>query len=198
MANPILRGFRSLGSFSGRDPAGDFWPYAGVVLIAVFAFAAVAMPLAMQGMFADMQQFAAEHPEATTVQQSPTSYSISIDAGHPDAPQLDMSNLFLVLGGVVALAAILLAAAVSRRLHDGNRPAWFGLAPLIFLTAGLVLFPRMMDDFMGSSEPNMGLFGLLFLNNILYLITLLALVVQCIQKGTTGPNRYGPEPEPRI
>lgn len=194
MANPILRGFRSLHLFSGRETPGQFWPYAIVVFIAVFVIAGAAMAVAMQGTLAEMQQFAVEHPEAVTVQQSATRYSMSIDANHPDAPQPDLTMVFKMLGGVVVLAVGLLGAAVSRRLHDCNRPAWLGLVPVIFLSAGLILFPIMMDEMMNSPEPNMGLFGLLFLNNILYLVTLGGLILQCAWKGTAGPNRYGPDP----
>lgn len=196
MPNPVLRGFRTLHVFSGRDTAGQFWPYAGVAVALIFAFMFVALPLAMQDIFADMERFAAEHPEAVTVHQSATSYSMSIDAGHPDAPSMDLSRFFLVMQGVVVLAVILLSAAVSRRLHDCNRPAWVGLVPVIFLIGGIVLMPRIMDDFMTSHEPDMGLFGLLFLNNMLYLATLAGLVIQCALKGTPGANRYGPAPEP--
>lgn len=198
MANSILRGFRSLHVFSGRDTQAQFWPYAVVVFVAVFVLAGIGMAFAMQGMFAEMQQFAVEHPEAVTVERSATSYSMSIDANHPEAPQPDLSGVFVMMGGVVTLVVVLLAAAVSRRLHDCNRPAWLGLAPVIFLTSGLVLFPRMMDEMMASPEPNMGLFGLLFLNNILYLVTLGVLILQCALRGTAGPNRYGPAPAPLI
>ncbi len=196
MANSILRGVCSLHSFSGRDPRAQFWPYAIVVFVTVFVLAGMAMAIAMQGLFADLQQFAVEHPEVVTVQRSATSYSMSIDAANPKAPQPDLSIVFTLLGGVVAAAVVLMAAAVSRRLHDCNRPAWLGLAPVIFLISGLVLFPRMMDEMMNSPEPNMSLFGLLFLNNILYLVTLGALIVQCALKGTAGPNRFGPAPIP--
>ncbi len=194
MANPVVRGLKAIGRFTGRDSPGQFWPYAGVAFILVFALAAIAMPLAMQGVFDDMRQFAAAHPDAATVQQSSNSYSIAIDAGHPDAPDLNLTPLFLVLAGMVTVAVVLLAAAVSRRLHDCNRSAVLGLVPLAFLVIGLVLFPMMMRDFTRSSEPDLRLFGLLFLNNILYLVSLLALVIQCIQRGTAGSNRYGPQP----
>lgn len=194
MTNAILRGLRSLHLFPGRDTAGQFWPYAAVVVTVTILVMGAGMSFAIQGLLADMQQFAADHPEATTIERSATSYSMSIDASHPDVPQLDLAPAFGVMAGVVALTAVLLAAAVSRRLHDCNRPAWLGLVPVIFLTSGLVLFPRMMDEMVNSAEPSMGLFGLLFLNNILYLVTLAALILQCALRGTAGPNRYGPAP----
>ena len=36
MANPIVRGFRNIARFSGRDSRGEFWPYAAVVFALVF------------------------------------------------------------------------------------------------------------------------------------------------------------------
>jgi len=194
MTNPVLRGFKSLARFSGRDTIGQFWPYAGVVFVGVLALGGAAMAWAMQGMIAAMQTFAAEHPEAATTQSSPGSYSISIDASHPDAPTLDFSAFFGVLAIVVVVAVVLLAAAVCRRLHDCNRPGFLGLAPVVFLVGGLSLFPMMMADMAGETEPNMGLFFGLFLNNIAYLGALLALIIQCTRKGTSGANRYGADP----
>jgi uncharacterized membrane protein YhaH (DUF805 family) len=194
MANPVLRGLTAIGQFSGRDSLGQFWPYAGVVFALVFALAAVAMPVAMQGVLADMQSFANEYPEAATVERSSTSYSIAIDAGHPDGPQLNLTAFLMVLAAMVTSAIFLLAAAVSRRLHDCNRSALLGLVPVAFLVIGLILFPLMMRDFTNSSEPDLRLFGLLFLNNLLYMVSLLALVIQCAQRGTPGDNRYGAEP----
>lgn len=194
MANPVLRGFAVIGRFSGRDSRGQFWPYAGVAAALVMAFAFIAMPFVMQDIFGDVERFAAEHPEAVTVQQSATTYSMSIDANHPNAPQIDLSNFFLVMQGAVLLALALLAAAVSRRLHDCNRPAWWGLLPAIFLVIGTVTVPVIMEDMMNAPVPNFGLLSLLFLNNVLYLASLVGLIIQCAQKGTAGSNRYGPEP----
>ena len=194
MTNPVLRGFKSIGRFSGRDTTGQFWPYAGVIIGAVFVVGGAVMAWAMQGVVSEMQAFAAQHPEAATVYSSPTGYSISIDASHPDAPIPDVPGAIGGLAFVVLLAVILLAAAVARRLHDGNRSAFLGLVPVVFLAAGLGLFPIMMADMSGAAEPNMGLFFGLFLNNIAYLGTLLALIIQCSRKGTAGPNRYGPDP----
>jgi uncharacterized membrane protein YhaH (DUF805 family) len=194
MANPILRGFRNIARFSGRDGRGQFWPYAGVVVLAVFVFAAVALPLSMQGLFAEMEAFAVAHPEAATVHSSPGSYSIAIDAGHPLAPSPDLSGFFLTLTIMVILAVVLLAAAVSRRLHDCNRSALFGLVPVAFLAGGLILMSRLLASVSGAGEPNLALFGLLFANNALYMAALLALIVQCALEGRPGPNRYGPKP----
>jgi uncharacterized membrane protein YhaH (DUF805 family) len=195
MANPIVRGFRNIARFSGRDSRGQFWPYAGVVFALVFFGFGIAMSLVMNEMFAGMQAFAAEHPEAATVHASPGSYSISIDASHPDAPELNLGPFFATLASMVLACVGLLAAAVSRRLHDSGRRAYWGLMPLPFLLFGLTAFPAMITQVTASGEPDLGLFFLLFFNNLLYLVALAGLIVLLVLRGTTGPNRFGPEPE---
>jgi len=194
MANPIVRGFRSIARFSGRDSRGEFWPYAGVVFALVFISFGIAMSVVMNEMFAGMQTFAATHPEAATVHSSPGSYSISIDASHPDAPELNLGPFFATLASMVLACVGLLAAAVSRRLHDSGRRAYWGLMPLPFLLFGLTAFPAMMTQMTASGEPDLSLFFLLFFNNLLYMVALVSLIVFLALRGTTGPNRFGPEP----
>lgn len=194
MANPVLRGFRNLATFNGRDTRGQFWPYAAVVLAVVFALMAVGMTFAMGGFFAEMQQFAATHPEATTVQSGPGSYSISIDGSHPDAPTPDLGGFFVTLGVSVAAAIALLAAAVSRRLHDSGRSALWGLLPVPFLVFGIGFFPVMMSSMMTAEEPELGLFFLLFGNNMLYLAALGTLVILLSLATSPEANRHGEQP----
>lgn len=196
MANPVLRGFRSLARFAGRDTRGQFWSYAAVVLVVVFALMAGGMSFALNGFFAEMQQFAVDHPEATTVQSGPGSYSISVDAGHPDAPMPDMGGMFINLGLCVLVAIGLLASAVSRRLHDSGRPALWGLLPVPFLLFGIGFFPVVMNSMMSAEEPDLSLFFLLFGNNMLYLVALVTLIVLLCQSTARGANRYGEEPSP--
>lgn len=196
MANPVLRGFRNLTTFSGRDTRGQFWPYAAVVLVVVFIASGVGMTVAMSGFFAEMQQFAAAHPEATTVQSSPGSYSISIDAGHPEAPMPDLRDFFVTLGLSVLSAIALLAAAVSRRLHDSGRSALWGLLPVPFVLFGIGLFPVLMNSMMTGAEPDLGLFLLLFGNNMLYLAALGTLVILLSLSTAPGVKRHGEQPAP--
>ncbi len=193
MANPIIRGFRGIARFSGRDTRGQFWPYAGVVFALVFLGFGIVMSLVMNSMFAEMQAFAVAHPEAATVQSSPGSYSIAIDASHPEAPMPDLGPFFGVMAAMVLTAIGLLAAAVSRRLHDSGRRAFWGLMPVPFLLFGVTAFPMIISQFMASDTPNLGLFFLLFFNNLLYLIALASLVILLALRGTRGPNRFGPE-----
>jgi uncharacterized membrane protein YhaH (DUF805 family) len=97
----------------------------------------------------------------------------------------DMGALQLLL--LVATFVPSLAVSV-RRLHDGNRPGWWLLLMLIPYGLGLGL--------MGAGAAG-GQFGLLAVAGIFMLIGLIAaivlLVFMCLP-GTSGPNKYGPDP----
>lgn len=191
MANPIVRGFSKLTQFAGRDTRGEFWPYVAAVIALTFILNAVLMSWVMSQVFADVQTYAAAHPEGVTTTVSPGSYSVSVNDGTPGAP---MPNFTLFGGSMVVFILLnvgLLAAAVSRRLHDRNMTALWGLMPLPFLGIAAIGFPIMMTDMMASETPNFGLFGLLFLNNALYMVALVTLIVMLAQRSAPGPNRFG-------
>lgn len=192
MSDALTHGFRNLTRFSGRDRRGLFWPHAAIVFALVFLVTGTAMIFVMATMFGDMHAFAAAHPEAVTIESSPGQYSMQVDPTYPGAPIPDFTLFFATVMLGSALGVALLAAAVSRRLHDTGRAAWWGLAPAILLGLGLVAFPLMMQDFMTSEMPNMALFAAVMVCNLTYNATLIALIVVLALPGTRGPNRYGP------
>ena len=49
--NPTLAGFTGLTRFSGRDRAGRFWPYAGVVFVIVFLAMGLVMSVVLAPVF---------------------------------------------------------------------------------------------------------------------------------------------------
>ena len=101
------------------------------------------------------------------------------------------------MGCIAVITVALLAAAVARRLHDRDRSGLWGLAPLPFLSFGLVGMHYLMTSFSGPQQPDLGAFFFLFLNNITYLAILVTLVVQLASRGTEGENRFGPSsPDP--
>jgi len=191
MFQAIPRGFMKLAAFRGRDTRSQFWPYAIVaVFVAMLPSAFFILP-EFTGAFARMQQFAVEHPELTTVQATPNSYSIQIQGHHPELMP-DISVVIRVAATAAGLAVILLAAAVARRLHDANRTALWGLLPLPFIGVAITFFPRLFTAALSdpSSFP-IGLFFALFLNNLLYLASLGLLGVMLAGQSTDGPNRFG-------
>lgn len=189
----VLNGFTGLFRFSGRDPARRFWPYVGVVM-ALFFFAAFAtMAPIMAGTLARMQAFAAEHPDQATVTQGPGSYSIEIHGNHPELTP-DVTPFFTAMQVGSALAVLLLAAAVTRRLHDRGRRGWWGLPPLPFLVVGLTLFPYLFQSTLtGEMTPGaLKVFGLMFANNLLYLASLGLLIFLLAGASQADENRFGP------
>lgn len=189
----VWDGFRRLADFRGRDRRGRFWPYALVVAVLLYVGMAAAMIPMMSGFFEEATRYAAENPEQVTVTAGPGQYSVQIH--DPDAELMpDMSGLFWAVRLVFVAAGVLLAAAVTRRLHDTGRPGWWGLPPLVFAAIASTLFPMVMERFMQSDEAAFGPFLLLFANNVFYMVSLIGLIVLLCLRGTPGPNRYGPEP----
>lgn len=188
MANPITRGFRKLTQFSGRDTRGEFWPYAGVVFALVTGIGvilvAILMALQMTRMIADILALFAAHPEAATGQSLPTD--------HPVTPVPGLGLFFTAWRVLILIGFLLLAAAVVRRLHDRNKAAFWGLMPVPFIGITMTVMPGLATSTGIGQAPSLALFGLLFLNNVLYLITLATLIVILARRGTPGANRYGP------
>ncbi|MBO9708810.1 MAG: DUF805 domain-containing protein [Caulobacter sp.] len=189
----VRNGFSGLARFSGRDSARRFWPYAGVVVALLFLAAGATMSITMNTMFSRMQTFAIEHPDQATVTQGPDGTSIEIQGNHPELTP-DMTPFFTVMQAGSAAVVILLAAAVTRRLHDRGRHGWWGLPPAILLAAGMVLFPRVFQSTIegGMTADNMKMLGLLVVNNLLYLGSLALLIILLAGAGQPESNRYGP------
>jgi uncharacterized membrane protein YhaH (DUF805 family) len=190
----LVSNIRGLARFSGRASQGQFWPYALTVFGAVMvAWAAIFVPFMTETMNR-MATFAAAHPELSTVQTSPTSYSVSIQGDHPELMP-DMSGVLRGLGVLAILTVALLAAAVTRRLHDRGRRGFWGLMPLPFIAFSVVNMGKLFAQFGGAGAPDMGLFFAVFFSNMLYLIGLVCLTVLLIRKGVVGPNAFGPDPK---
>jgi uncharacterized membrane protein YhaH (DUF805 family) len=196
MANPVTRGFSKLTQFTGRDTRGEFWPYAGVVFALVMLVGGMAGAVVMSRIFADMAPYAtaSQGQLAPAAPYDPALVEVvEVVEPYPGAmpPMPDVSPFFWIQGVTAILTISLLAAAVARRLHDRDRPGWVGLAPVPFVLFGLAGFAMMFRDISSSGMPNFGLFGLLAINNLLYLVALIGLIIVLALKGTPGPNRYG-------
>jgi len=184
---------KGLLSFSGREGRKPFWIWAALNLVLSMAMMAAVMVPTMIDMFSRIERFADEHPEQVTRTYGPGSYSIRIEGDHPELMP-DFSGMIGWIGLGTMLSVILLAAAVVRRLHDSGRSGVWGLLPLPFLTAGMVMMPRLFDQFAAGPEPDLGIFFAVFLNNLAYLAALGVLIVLLALRGTPGENRFGPPP----
>jgi len=199
MANPITRGFGKLLQFSGRDTRGEFWPYAGVVIAVVMVLGAMAGGVVMTRIIADIDPHLIESqtgaPVAPVVSVAPTEMVRAEVVERATPPAMpDFKPFFLIQALNVILIIGLLAAAVSRRLHDTGRSAFWGLLPVPFLFGGIFGMLNLFTQTTNGGVPNFGLFGLIFVNNIVYLATLVTLIVLLAQASSPRANRHG---EPR-
>jgi uncharacterized membrane protein YhaH (DUF805 family) len=92
----------------------------------------------------------------------------------------------------VAVVFYVMIAAVVKRFHDrGKSAAWlayFFIAPITFFAAAYFVGWPPRPIFPGAAVIMYVFFVFVFLNNIWYLLEVLAL------PGTKGDNRFGPDP----
>lgn len=95
-----------------------------------------------------------------------------------------------LLTSVFSLVVLLPTLAVAvRRLHDTGRTGWWIIAPLLaYLVAGVLVAIAIAA---GAGPLVLAVLGLGFIVGAILAIVLL---VFYIQKGTAGPNTYGPDP----
>lgn len=166
----------NLTRFSGRTGPKAFWLYVAALLLAYMgALMAMILPVMVSAMAA-VRRAAGENGDPVQPATGP-------DLG-----------LFATVNAVVVIAIVaLLAASVTRRLHDSNRRGWWGLMPLPFLLTGMVVMATEFGS-AGEREPDMQIFMLIGINNLIYLALLAVLVVLLALGGTRGPNRFGEPP----
>lgn len=166
---------RNLATFRGRDTRSQFWFYVLALFIAQQILTVVIAALLIFGVIGPA--FGAD------TSPDPTTFFATF-------------RLFMAAALAIPIVAIvLLAAALVRRLHDRGLSGWWASMPLPFLLFGTVAFIQQFSTF-NQPEPTFdhGLFGLMFVNNAVYLATLLALVVLLVKESDPRQNRYGEPP----
>jgi len=205
--NPIVRGFKKLTDFKGRDRRSQFWPYAGVAYGIFYVVQSVATQMViipMQWRFqANIQQLQSLETEVynggNMVVQVYGTLLQALLRGTDFRPLM----IIMALGSLAYL--VLLAAAVSRRLHDRGLSAWWAGGyfivshiPLGLMAVGIsMLLPVIEGTQLWAPQvagpAMMWLFGGFALSSLTSIGGLVLLIQLCLA-GKTGPNRYGPQP----
>lgn len=174
----------------GRSSPTQFWPYMIVMIVLQILATSVPVTWVVNESFTNIRRFAAEHPDQATVIQGPDHYSVEIDGYHPELMP-GMQDFAITAGVILLLFLLLTGPAMVRRLHDSNRSGWWLLPTLVTLVIGLAGTPLLVNGGLNGGDPSLFLFGLLLLNNLVYLASLLVMLLLLIADGTPGPNRYG-------
>lgn len=167
--------FKRLFDFNGREDRASFWPYAAVAFILIMGAGMIIFVPMMSRAMHEMQQFAVQHPDQTTVTSGPGQYSISVRGNHPEF--MSGRSVALYLAVTFGLAILLYAAAVVRRLRDRGKSGFWGLMPLPFILYSSIQMPRMFASVVGNTPPEMAMFFSIFFSNLLYIVTLIWLIV---------------------
>lgn len=190
----IGRGFRNILNFKGRDRRSQFWPYLAVVMGLTAVAYAIISPVVL---FLLSQNVGGVGHASVNGELLVVDQQMQMEAFQ--------KQMFTFMSGIWGMMAVfiggniaLLAAAVSRRLHDRGLSGWWAaIVPTLLILAGAMFSYLFMAVPMFGDEPSpafllsfLSVFGLM----ALYYISLIVLVVFLCLKGKTGPNRYGPEP----
>lgn len=170
-------GVRSLFRLSGRDGRWLFWPW-GLCVVGLTYTVNTALA---QGMFFSgiLRVYDVSRPGDVE----------AVRAFANIFPQ--METLWLSFAISEAIAVLLLAGAVTRRLHDRDWSGAWGLLPLPFLAIGIWQMSGTFDHAL-KALPNLSSLKVLdFLSGPLSFAAIAVLGVMFAREGTPGPNRFG-------
>ena len=160
----------NLTRFGGRDTKAQFWPWAITVSLVAYGSAMMTMGTAMLDAFLGTMRAGKDGNLAQAV--------------------ADLGWLWMPLALIATTAVALLAASVTRRLHDiGWRGGW-GLLPVPFLGVGIAHTRNGFRHAAAASgaEPPLSA----FVSPFLFYLTLIALIIVLARRGQAEGNRFGP------
>lgn len=191
MLDAIKYNLANLLNFEGRDARQTFWYY--VLFIVILRYAAsmlITVPM-MINLFGGIFASARQGSDQAVVQQQMA--SLMADS---------MPMLFWFAIGVGLVSALLLVAALVRRLHDSDHSGWWAVIPAVLHVTSLAALPmqmRMVQDAIGqiSTRPPAGPMEMMRAQGaygLLGWLPIILVIIMGVLKSTPGPNRYGETP----
>ncbi len=205
--NPIVRGFKKLADFKGRDRRSQFWPYAGVAYGVFYVVQSVATQFALMPIQIAFHRNA-EKLMFVEAEVSDAAGTLVVRSGHSPLALfegIDFTPLIIIMALGSLAYVLLLAAAVSRRLHDRGLSAWWAGGyyllshiPTALMVVGMSKLGPVIEGAEAWNPQTMGPAMMWMISGVslgsLLSIGGLILLIQLCLKGKAGPNRYGPEP----
>lgn len=196
MFEAIRHNLSNLTNFSGRDSRSTFWFY---VLFLAITQVAVSLGLSMMAggmMVADAFRAASAGAEQSAIERQ-------MFAGIGDMMRISgWGSLLMSLA-----MTVLLAAALTRRLHDADKPGWIAAAVVAMQLISIVLAIGIMDEIatlFASLDPDdpvavqaaiQAQQGKYAFRGALGWLPMLAVVVFGVWPSSDGNNRYRAEPD---
>jgi uncharacterized membrane protein YhaH (DUF805 family) len=174
-------------TFAGRENREPFWLWMLVVYVAQTVISMIASVPMFVWMFQRIGHAVATH-DIDKLKDQQAMF-------HDMAPLMTWLAVVSVVLGVLFM--VMVAAAIVRRLHDGNRSGWWAVPVALLNIASQVSSLMMMAA--GKLTPVPGhpfaatqqSFGLI---QFVALLAVVILVVVLILPGTDGDNRFGSDP----
>ncbi len=173
-------------SFEGRINRAKYWfaLYAGMISCLVRLVFLVFLVFALNAIFGTSVK--SVHLNIYDIFNDPPSLPLRVSFGGSGSVWL-VSLVFYAAATPIFVAAIrILAATAVKRLHDRNKSGWwivpFFIAPILLGKVG---------DWLGDSYPAD------FLMLVMIALSLWGFVEMLCLRGTRGPNRFGPDPDPQ-
>ncbi len=178
----VTYGLKNVTNFSGRDPRIRFWPYFGFLYLLGQAVSMITIFPILQSM--------------------PVTPGAIPDANLAATLMLQINNVMLAGMITTGVMMLLLASAVTRRLHDRNMRGFWALIPAALLVCAFWTIGGMVEtlitipsaDVMSDTQAMAFLNNLVpvFVTNFAYLIAVVILCIFLGLKGSPGENRFGP------
>lgn len=183
----------SLTRFEGRDAPRHYWPYIGLLIGVHFIGGMLIAIPAMIDAFSTM---------GASIQAQ-----VASNAPPPDPKVMQAEMMQQMIGsmktvlpfsiGLSLIVDFLALASTVRRLHDHNWSGWWASLIFVALVIGLGTnwwtFQLISEQGIDAMIDHAGTLQLLgWLPWVGYII----LLVQLVQGGDVGDNRFGPEPDP--
>jgi uncharacterized membrane protein YhaH (DUF805 family) len=177
--------------FEGRDAPRHYWPYIGVLVAVNFLGGlAISVPLIWDAFVTSFQAVGQEAAGAPPPDPEMMTGLMMQQIFENTRAMLPWSiGLSLIIDGLAL-------AATVRRLHDRNWSGWW--ASLLFVSLVIAqgtnwwMMSLISEHGVDALVDQMGLLQLLgWLPWVGYIV----LLIQLVQRGDVGDNRFGPEPD---